>query len=396
MKETRGGGSASTTTTTTFYPSLDGPVSTSSTTASASQPPKSSGGTPAKILYDFEASESNELSLHAGETVHVLDDSDSNWWKGRNHLGRQGFFPASFASYDLRSQLPAPVVETSPTPLPEPASDDGPTSPAEEEEAVSGGDNVADGDKFDRLQELLEAELEGDDSRLAEREALERECEAMLPALQTRVEDIDARLGRVTKVMDKYSLLMTLCNRLMTEPPARRVHAQVPPPPQQQQAYTPPYGAGMPPGAAPGYGAPPPGAGMSYGPPGGYPMAVHPVSAAAGPPGAGMHLPPPAAAYAASHQAPSYPPPHGHPQPYGQPGYPQPGGGGMGAPGYGVPPAQGHPSPHPQQPHASQGQQGQPQQPGQQQQQGQPQQPQGHYLPPGQQPPPGAYVSGVW
>jgi hypothetical protein len=45
--------------------------------------------------YDFVPQEANELELHRGDIVTVIDKGNTQWWKGELR-GRQGLFPATY------------------------------------------------------------------------------------------------------------------------------------------------------------------------------------------------------------------------------------------------------------------------------------------------------------
>jgi NCK adaptor protein len=50
----------------------------------------------AKVLYDFQAKGSNELTVHSGEIVCVIDrDASTDWWEVE-HGGRRGYVPKLF------------------------------------------------------------------------------------------------------------------------------------------------------------------------------------------------------------------------------------------------------------------------------------------------------------
>ena len=51
-----------------------------------------------RALFDFTAVETGQLSLKKGQKVRIIDDSDSNWWRGTLRDGKQGTFPANYVS----------------------------------------------------------------------------------------------------------------------------------------------------------------------------------------------------------------------------------------------------------------------------------------------------------
>ena len=60
-------------------------------------PPKKGGPQKkCRVLYDFAPENEDEMQLSAGDIVIILDDSDSDWWRGTIN-GRTGLFPSSYS-----------------------------------------------------------------------------------------------------------------------------------------------------------------------------------------------------------------------------------------------------------------------------------------------------------
>lgn len=57
------------------------------------------------VLYNFQPRREDELGLPAGSTVHVLDTSDSDWWRGRCTItGSTGYLPSTYLTRTLPSE----------------------------------------------------------------------------------------------------------------------------------------------------------------------------------------------------------------------------------------------------------------------------------------------------
>jgi len=298
----------------------------------------------AKCLYDFEATEENELSFLAGDVIVVTDSSDDNWWSGHTQDGQQGYFPASFVSYNLHATVEKETPDTPPPPV------------------------VIDEEKLDRCLDLLyDAMAETTPEKLMVIEALITECNAMGPLIARQTAVFDDATKQVTDLNNRFESAVGQFQQMkMGRPmPAAAVPAGYVPnarPPQsreffgqhpsaymqqQQQlapaaaptsvAYHPPMPAGMPQRPAPAVGGHYQGA-----PPQGPPehMSMQPR------PG-----PPPAVAYQGGPQR-NLPPPHNQipmqSKPMMSPGPPQHHQHHQQAPQqsfsqYGGPPPQGHP-----------------------------------------------------
>ncbi|EGD74519.1 hypothetical protein PTSG_05883 [Salpingoeca rosetta] len=261
-------------------------------------------GQPVKVLYDFEGSEENELSLNAGDIITVTDKSDPNWWQGVSRTGDEGFFPSSFVSFDLNAEVVPEVRAAQPDGADVQKEEDEQQHVDEEEEEEdvdvveevrpaktkakakskqsrsskkhqgqaaaadttqqqTAATSAVDSALFDRFLELVVSTRPGDHTHDAEMDDLEKQCDAAITGVTERVDDYDRRLARVNQVLEKYALVNALSTRLMAQDPGM---ARVTRPPHQlgvamhpSQAHAPP--PSLPPHAQQGRG--------------GYPMQHH-------------------------------------------------------------------------------------------------------------------------
>lgn len=211
-----------------------------------------------RALYDFEAAEENELSFKAGEVIIVLEDRDSNWWKGSNHRG-EGLFPSNFVTSDLEAppaeeSLPSDVIETP---------------------QVQQVTHIDEG----RIDLLLQMLHDADPTALqrteqdAKMEALEAECSLMEPLIDAELVRVDQKQASLANLTRRLNDALAMYHQQLRQPQMPFVPPVMGMPPQiphgvPQMPYYPPPGMPHP-------GAMPPMAGYPVMPPGGViPMGV--------------------------------------------------------------------------------------------------------------------------
>lgn len=205
-----------------------------STNVSSSGPSVSAEARKVRALYDFEAAEDNELTFTAGEIIHVLDDSDPNWWKGYNYRG-EGLFPANFVTADLS-------VEPEQFKLDQPRksvqfSDAVQVKTVEEPQEVEINE-----EKIDRLLHLLhEADPTENHSDSDEMLNLEEQVNAMGPLIDQELERVDRKHAQLTQLSSDLVEALNLYHTLMREPAAPQPYHTLPK--QVNYGYPPPPAA---------------------------------------------------------------------------------------------------------------------------------------------------------
>ncbi|KAJ9590140.1 hypothetical protein L9F63_016725 [Diploptera punctata] len=203
-------------------------------TSLASGAPTSSSVEARKVraLYDFEAAEDNELTFTAGEIIHVLDDSDPNWWKGYNYRG-EGLFPANFVTADLSAE-------------PEQFKLEQPRKSVQFNEAVQvktveePQEVEINEEKIDRLIHLLhEADPTENNSDSEEMLNLEEQVNSMGPLIDQELERVDRKHAQLTQVSCDLVEALNLYHSLMKEPVVPQSYHTLPK--QVSYGYPPPH-----------------------------------------------------------------------------------------------------------------------------------------------------------
>ncbi|XP_054742688.1 signal transducing adapter molecule 1 isoform X1 [Anastrepha obliqua] len=208
-----------------LYPSFSGSGSMASiiSTGGASNNSTNSQAEPRKVraLYDFEAAEENELTFFSGEIIHVLDDSDPNWWKGYNQRG-EGLFPSNFVTADLSVDPERlDINQHNKTKKSVQFEDDAKALQLKTEAAaaaVAEQPIEIDEVKIDRLLHLLhEANPEDPSQDSEEMLRLEQEVHQMGPLIDAELERVDRKHAQLTQLSSDLVDAINLYHSLMRD-----------------------------------------------------------------------------------------------------------------------------------------------------------------------------------
>ena len=77
----------------------------------------------AKVTFDYDAENDDELTLKEGDVVKVLDQEEEGWWKGELN-GSIGVFPSNFVEI-IKGPEPEAQAPKEPEPPKEPPKEPG-------------------------------------------------------------------------------------------------------------------------------------------------------------------------------------------------------------------------------------------------------------------------------
>jgi hypothetical protein len=82
-----------------------------SVSKTAANPGAGKGGHRARVQYDYEKAEDNEIELKENDIVTNIEMVDDDWWMGQNVAGETGLFPANYVEL-IEEEEQAPHTTT--------------------------------------------------------------------------------------------------------------------------------------------------------------------------------------------------------------------------------------------------------------------------------------------
>jgi len=98
-------------------------VSTSPVAHNDNVPQTTRDATILRAVYDFEASDENDLSLHRGDEITLINKLNDDWWEGSKEDGSSGMFPSNYVEILKQATSPTTEIRKPAPPPPSPPSD---------------------------------------------------------------------------------------------------------------------------------------------------------------------------------------------------------------------------------------------------------------------------------